>query len=133
MPNSRSRAPASWLPSSRGCGLTASALFRGAPETKQPTCLSRRGLWIAEGRVTLYRIGYGHSVGIASDSNEVRRLRYAFERQGLRLRVQRATTYEDHLRDDLLWTIVRGDEVIKRDVSLDELLFMAQQFSRSRS
>jgi hypothetical protein len=69
-------------------------------------------------------------VGIASDDNEVRRLRYAFKRQGLRLRVQRATTYEDHLRDDLLWTIVRDDEVIQRDVSMDSLLFMAKQFKR---
>ena len=69
-------------------------------------------------------------MGIASDDNEVRRLRYAFQRQGLRLRVQRATTYEDHLRDDPLWTIVRDDEVIQGDVSLDSLLFIAEQFKQ---
>lgn len=69
-------------------------------------------------------------MGIASDDNEVRRLRYAFERQGLRLRVQRATTYEDLLRDDPLWTIVRDDEEIQRDVSLDSLLFIAEQFKQ---
>lgn len=43
-------------------------------------------------RVAPWPFSYGHDMGKASDSNEVRRLRYAFKRQGLHLRVQRATT-----------------------------------------
>jgi hypothetical protein len=69
-------------------------------------------------------------MGMASDSSEVRRLRYAFKRQGLHLRVQRATTYEGYLRDDLLWTIIRDDKVVQRDVSMDSLLFMAEEFKQ---
>lgn len=69
-------------------------------------------------------------MGIASDDNEVRRLRRAFRGQGLGLRVQRAKTYSEHLQDDPLWTIVQGDQVVEQDVTLDSLFFMAEQFGR---
>lgn len=76
-------------------------------------------------------IGHTALMGIASDSSEVRRLRYAFRKQGLRLRVQLPRSFEDYLADDPLWTItdLRGTE-IRRDVSLDSLLFMAEDFGR---
>lgn len=71
-------------------------------------------------------------MGVASDDNEVRRLRYAFAKQGLRLRVQRATTYEDHLRDELRWTISKNGAVVQRDVPLTSLRFMECSLVRSR-
>ncbi len=67
-------------------------------------------------------------MGAASDSPEARRLRYAFGKQGLRLRVQRPRSYEQYAEDDLLWTITRDDVAIQRDVSLDALHFMAEDF-----
>ena len=72
-------------------------------------------------------------MGAASDSPAVRRLRYAFGKQGLRLSVQRPGSYQEYLEDDLLWTIKGGDgEVIQRDVSLDSLHFMAEGFSKPK-
>jgi hypothetical protein len=67
-------------------------------------------------------------VGAASDSPEVRRLRYAFGKPGLRLHVKRPRSYEKYSEDDLLWTITRDDVEIQRDVSLDVLHFMAEDF-----
>jgi hypothetical protein len=69
------------------------------------------------------------AVGAASDSHEVRRLRYAFKKQGLRLRVQRPRSYAEYAEDDLLWTITdRDGRVVQIDVPLDSLHFMSEGF-----
>jgi hypothetical protein len=67
-------------------------------------------------------------VTAASDRPEVRRLRYAFGKPGLRLRVKLPTSYEQYAEDNLPWTIARDDVEIQRDESLDVLHFMAEDF-----